>query len=374
MAARVDAQICAPSQKLHHAEFGRKNGGTAALGTLAKSVDTVDLKVRRRARLALQDRAAELLPGERVAACLRRPTGSAVAVHLCGGRAVVTGLQQCGSVWHCPICSRIISAARRDELNRLLKWGRAQGLAPVLLTLTGRHRRTDTLKHLMDGMKSAKKRLHQSRDWRAVADRIDGHVTATEITHGQHGWHVHFHVLLLVSVEHETAAIRLFDGLRTVWEHALERSGLDCNDHGFDVQGAARAGDYITKWGATEELTLSGEKVARNKGWTIWQLLDDASAQSSKLWCEYAHHFKGKRQLVWSRGLKSKAGITEKTDDDLVSEAERPDMEGGATEIGRMTSQQWRAVVRSNMRGQLLDFVEKEGRCGLEKILSSLRI
>ena len=370
MAAREDAQICASSPNLQHVESARKVRGVAPLGTLAKSVDADDLKRRRRARLALQDRAAKLLPGERVAACQRRPTGPAVAVHLVGGKACVTGLQQCGSVWHCPVCSRIISAERRDELNCLLAWARRQELMPVMLTLTGRHRRTDTLSRLMSGMKGAKRRLHQSRGWRDVVGHITGHVTATEITHGQHGWHLHFHMILLLD---DRGTDRALYGLREDWERALQREGLDCNDHGFDLQDASRAGDYVAKWGAAEELTLSGCKVSKgDKGRTPWQLLVDAEADTAaaRLWQEYGCAFKGRRQLVWSRGLKAAARIDEKSDAEII-ESERPDMSGDSTEIARLTAAQWRSICRIGLRTELIEAAERQGRAGVERIVAA---
>ena len=317
-----------------------------------------------------------------MAACQRRPAGSAVSIHRAAdGRASVQGLQQCGSVWHCPCCSPRISAGRRDELNALLKWARQQRLMPLLLTLTGRHRRQDTLARLIVGMKGAKQRLHQGRDWRAVSGQIAGHVTATELSYGRHGWHLHFHTLLLVSAVGEQQALSLFHGLRTAWEKALGKEGLDCNDHGFDIQGAARAGDYIAKWGAAEELALSGEKKPRNgqKGRTIWELLAIAGGkpdallsqeEASALWADYARLFKGRRQLTWSRGLKAQAGLNDKSDEELLAEADQLELlTSGSTEIGRLTAAEWRAVLRANLRCALLEAVETEGRPGLLSIV-----
>lgn len=375
-----------PAPTFHEAGAKVKSRGVSPLGITAKSVDEKGLRERRRARLALQDTAASLLKGERVAACQRHPSGSAVSVHRSkDGRASFQGLQQCGSIWHCPCCSPRISAGRRDELNKLLKWGRHRRLVPVLLTLTGRHRIHDSLSRLLDAMKGAKKRLHQSRDWRELAETAEGHVTATELNRGsQNGWHVHFHTLLLIRATSEGEALYLFQGLRGVWERALAKEGLDCNDHGFDVQGAASAGDYIAKWGAAEELALSCAKKARDtdKGRTVWELLSIAGGrpdaqtsqdQAAALWQEYARLFKGRRQLVWSRGLKARAGIKDRTDEEIAAEAEQLELLApGTTEIGRLSAAEWRAVLRAGLRCRILEAVEADGAAGLCRVMSQL--
>ena len=73
----------------------------------------------------------------------------------------------------------------------------------------------------------------------------------------------------------------------------------------FDVRGAAAAGEYLTKWGAAEELTLGAEKVGQAKGRTPWQLLRDSrTADTDKeqkhaaaRWYEFIQAFEGVHQL-----------------------------------------------------------------------------
>lgn len=367
----------------------RKKADVPALGTVAKSVDAgadeARRKGRRRHKNALLDAAAAMLSCERVAHCQRTPAGSAVAVVLKGKAAAFFGLQQCGSVWFCPICSPRISAERRDELNRLLKWARRQGLIPILMTLTARHTRDDALAALTERVKGAKKGLHQSRIWRSLP--IAGHVTATELPCGRNGWHLHFHVLVLLVAPSEAVALAMMEPCRHAWLSALSHHGLECNAHGFDLRGAAEAGDYVAKWGAAEELALSGEKLAdvteADKGRTPWQLLaisagliEDSifsKGQARAKWLEYAHVFKGRRQLVWSRGLKAKAGITERTDEDIAAAAEEAALHEPSQEIGRLNRDEWRTLVRKGLRVPLLEAVEADGVLGFSRILAQIR-
>jgi hypothetical protein len=362
-------------------------GGQPALGTTPKSVVQDDperierFRSARRRSAVLLDTAAEWLPTERVSGCGRKPIGSAVAVHVRDGKAVVVGVPPCGCLWLCPCCGAVISWQRRKELNTLLSWARQQGHQVVMLTLTARHHRTMAFSWLLARHRAAAKRLKQSKLWRSLNESIVGHVTATETPCGKNGFHPHTHTILILDAPTEGAALDLFGGLRSIWERALEREGLDCNDHGFDVRGHAGTGDYIAKWGVAEELTFSQAKQGRDsgKGRTPWELLAIGSgligdtvftpAEAKARWLEFAKAIKGRRQLVWSRGLKARAGIADIPDEEIVAAVELNPSE----EVGRMTASEWWAVVRAGLRVALLERVEDQGRAGLEWILAQVR-
>ena len=55
-------------------------------------------------------------------------------------------------------------------------------------------------------------RLRQRREWRAIKPMLVGTVSATEVTHGAAGWHVHFHEIAFVQAETEAEAVALFFG------------------------------------------------------------------------------------------------------------------------------------------------------------------
>lgn len=345
-----------------------------ALGNTAKSVDQTSKDEAARARRAkafkLQRTAAKLLPQERVGLCrwavISRRAG--VDVHLAeydGGavRASFAGLQTCGSVWLCPCCGRRISETRRGELNQLLAWAREQGLQPVMVTLTARHGIRDNLAGQLDAMKRAKQRLRQRREWRAIKDQIAGTVTATEVTVGGHGWHTHFHELVLVRADDEASAIAVMENLGRAWRACLLGVGLSGGRAAWQVQGAAEAGQYVAKWGAGEELTLSGSKAGRKGGRTPLQLLEDAEAgdeEAGRLWQEYGRAFKGRRQLVWSPGLKALAGIGETSDEEAAADEAQDDAE--VTPILHIESDDWsRRGGAVHRRARVLDAAETGG-------------
>lgn len=247
-------------------------------------------------------------------------------------------------------------------MNQLLAWARVQEYCVMMLTLTARHGRDDDLPELLERMKDAKQRWARHRSYRTIKSHMVGSVTATEVTGGgAHGWHPHFHVIVIMDSDQDMAP------LRDAWLASLRGAGLEGAGAAFQSQGADAAGNYITKWGAAEELTLSQRKKGRGRtGRTPAQLLasscDDADREAGHLWAEYATVFHGKRQLVWSRGLKALAGIGD-VDDKEVAENEKQD---GQVEMARanIPHQVWRddvAARRADQRAELLDRAEEIG-------------
>ena len=356
------------------ARRGQPPQASASLGSTTKSVD-IGYTERRSGRFSLHNHVRRLLPNERVSHCMCTCGSGGVEVLQAPSQiASYGGLQVCGSVWTCPICSSKIAEERRGELNRSLEWGRAQGYKPVLLTLTMRHSIGHTLYDSLDSLKTAKKRFHQSRAWRGVKRCLEGHITATEVTHGQNGWHPHFHMLLLLNTSDEEEALSLVESARNAWQIALSRVGYGCNQHAYHVQGAASAGDYVGKWGPAEEMTLGNAKEAKKsgKGLSPWQLLARSAAghkQSGALFIEYARVFKGSRQLVWSPGLKERIGIEEVED---LEVAALPDA-GPVELVTTIERSLWRHIVRKGLRAEVLEVLEQEGPDALHAYLDRLR-
>ena len=121
----------------------------------------------------------------------------------------------------------------------------------------------------------------------------------------------------------------------------------------------------MAKGGAGEELALKEYKKGR-EGRSPAELLaascDDGDTRAGDLWAEYAQVFKGRRQLVWSRGLKALAGIGEVDD----SEAAQDTQQDGQEETGRANIGYfaWRSAVAyrgNDRRADLLDRAEVVG-------------
>jgi hypothetical protein len=65
---------------------------------------------------------------------------------------------------------------------------------------------------------------------------------------------------------------------------------------------------------------------------------------------------KGKTQLYWSRGLKQKFAIDDKSDEEVANSKEEP-----ADLLGGLDWKDWRYILGNNLRAKLLDLIEEHG-------------
>lgn len=348
----------------HSATSGSHQSG---LGITAKSVGHSQGRAR---RFRHQRHAARLLAGKgRVGLCRWSVISKSAGVDVVTSRyssgevrGHFEGVQTCGSVWLCPCCSARISEVRRGELNQLLAWARKTGHVVRMVTLTARHGRDDDLADLLERMKDAKRRWAQHRTYRTMKAHIIGSVTATEVTGGGvNGWHPHFHMIIVGAPEIDLG------GLHAAWLASLGAAGLDGAGAAFQVQDASAAGAYVAKWGAAEEMTMTGRKAGRKGGGrTPAQLLgassDEGDALAGALWREFAQAFHGRRQLVWSRGLKARAGVGEVSDEDAARDKRQDEQIEEAR--SNIEHEVWVGSVasrRTDLRAAILDVAEVSG-------------
>jgi len=299
---------------------------------------------RRQERFELQREAAKLTPDLRVSHCLWTATGATVDLVKRQDDARFIGVQTCGSVWVCPCCSARISEVRRRELRQLEEWAGSprRGLRLVMMTLTARHRNR-RLSDMVDRLAKAKRRMQNRKAWQRLREEktLFGTVSVREATHGEkNGWHPHYHVLCLVEADSDESAQAMLEPLRRVWLDCLRKEGLTgtlerafhlqngdavsayISKHGRDEKDRAEASEARSGWGISEEMTLARTKRGKAGGSrSPWQILRDAAAgdeTSVSLWQEYARVMHGKRQQVWSDGLKRACGLLEVEDEEAA--------------------------------------------------------
>lgn len=332
------------------------------LGKLAKSVNA-DLQKHQstRSRLfSLQRTAASILGRERVGKCLWSIADNSTGVRVLRRetRARFDGLQTCGSVWHCPVCSHRISETRRQELNDALSQARLMGLDLFLITLTTSHKDGDDLPALLDNLKLAKKHFQNSRTYKGYKHLIKGGITATELTHGVNGWHPHFHIILFTEKLPDESRWQLQLDFEQQWITSLQARGLSGNrPHAFRMDDATAAGGYVAKWGAAEELTMGAKKDGKSKGRHPFQILQSAAhnPHDKHLFYEYAMAFKGRRQLQWTPGLRDLLKVELLTDEEAsVIEPNNED-----EWLISITSDDWSSV-RKKGRSRILQTCEHE--------------
>lgn len=117
--------------------------------------------------------------------------------------AGMTGVQQCGSTWACPVCAEKIQRHRSREIREALETATERGWVIGFLTFTVSHRRRDDLAEVWDAIAVAWRAMTGGAGpaWARDRDRygIEGYVRLTETTVGANGWHVHVHALVFLN-------------------------------------------------------------------------------------------------------------------------------------------------------------------------------
>jgi len=316
-----------------------------------------------------------------------RRGGENVGVHLDKkhASAFYSSLVTCGSVWACPICAAKIQERRREEIAKAVQWAYAQGLQPVLVTLTSPHYSHQKIGDLLAMQAMALQRLRAGQPWEKFKKRegFRGLIRSLETTHGVNGWHIHTHELWFLKASADAGQLR--GEISSRWASACARAGLlDIkNDsqvlafmaHAVDVKGNCSASDYLAKqddsrhWGVDRELAKGSTKAGKLKGAHPFGLLKQAATdrRSGELFVAYAVAMRGKRQIFWSHGLKKQVGIGEVTDEALAEEQrEEADL------LGLLDADDWKTVREAGQRGQLLTAAEGGGWPAVQALLDRL--
>ncbi len=273
-------------------------------------------------------------------ACGLEPSGANVAITMLDGVAHVAGVKTCGSVWACPVCGAKIRHARSLEVAGALGQAERLGMGLAMLTLTVRHHQGDALESLWRRQEAAWERLQQSKAWRVLRDEIGlvGMITAREVTYGEHGWHPHRHVQLVLDAPAGAGRLEEWGArLATAWLHQLARQGLSAVGRwAVDVVPVSGAGvaRYLEKiepapaerpGRAALELVRGDLKAGRHGSLTPEQLAEmvcDGEAEAVRLWSEFARVSKGRRFLTWTRGLRERLAVPESLTDEEIAGAE----------------------------------------------------
>ena len=389
-------------------QSGRKAAKLAApLGTNAKSIHTprkidpdtgeitggtpefnpMESRVQ---RFALQAVARKFLPKSRTDKCLMlRQKSKDIQVWKSNEHKTTSyaGLQTCGSVWACPVCSAKIAERRRLEIQGAMTLHKAAGGCVNMLTLTAPHQFSDKLVDLLAKQAKALQAFWNSRQTKAIFKEMGtiGQIRALEVTHGRrseqnNGWHPHYHVLMFQGVGVDLVrfdAPQMGDWqvrLYLVWAACCVKAGLGepSYAHGLKLDDGSKAAKYVSKWGLEDEMTKGHTKKAI-KGETPFDFLrsylaDASDKQAGALFKEFAETFKGKRQLYWSPGLKKRYAVMDKTDEELAGT-----MDDYARLLGTITIDQWRDVLADKGRGTVLMLAASGGWEAVEVYLDAIR-
>lgn len=286
------------------------------------------------------------------------------------GSAHYSGTIRCGGVWSCPVCASVIRPGRAQEVERAVCRHQAAGGAVLLLTMTLRHQRGDDLAGLLRVLADAWRGVSGRRVWRKKVEGLGyvGTIRALEVTLGQHGWHPHCHLLLLVERTPDAAELAdLTAWLKKAWGAEVVGLGgrLPSDARGMDLRQTDEHGDvvarYLSKvqekderrWSVAAEVARGDVKEGRGASRTPFELLDAAEPGDRHRWLEYLEGIKGSKALVWSRGLKKRLGVDDVSDEDILNDTE------AAARVAVIDAAAWREVRdRPEVLSTALDLVE----------------
>ena len=323
------------------------------------------------------------------------PKGYAAIMKGDQGGAFYGGLVQCGSVWTCPVCGAKIAERRADEMRQAMKEAEKRGLHASLMTLTVKHGVGDHINDLLPRLGKA-----QTSFWgrRFVKDTFStfgliGRVRALEVTYGSSGWHPHVHILIFSETKIPKAACK---SLSAQWQKSCLSAGLSkpTLENGLDIRNGEAAGEYICKfaddsklketksgdavtWDAADEMTKSQSKQGRQGNITPFDMLrliqsPDTSEAQCKFYRarfeDYAKAFKGRRQLVWSRGLRYALGLgVDLTDEQLVLEVKNE-----SSVIVLIDREEMAELNKKELRSVALSLAENGGADAVARMLYPL--
>ncbi len=309
-----------------------------------------------------------------VASCGRYARQGVVEVHRLPGedggsaRAALTGLMTCSSVWACPVCAAHIMQARAEDITTGAGRHRESAGALGMLTLTLRHKRTDTLAQLLGGLLDSWRRVINGEPWKRACAKfgVVGFVRSTEITYGAaNGWHPHLHVLMVYGQPISDEQREEFEfWIYERWAGFVEKYGLGIPTRkrgallqAIDADGA----DYGFK---LQERTLGWEmargdlKRGRADRYLPFELLwaaGNGEVAAVELWHEYEQATQGRRASHWSKGLRELWRLgDERADEEITAD----DHTTGATLVGLVEEEDWAAVIAHGADGYLLELIE----------------
>jgi len=339
------------------------------LGRNAKSATPpprASAQYARKARYRLRDSLRSWALYERLRVCGRVRVEPEVTVfRRPDGSAGLGGLVHCASVWSCAVCAPAILAGRGQELGRLGTWALEQGYHVSMLTLTVRHAWSHELEVTLRGVARAYSRLISGAPWARFCERTGyiGSVRALELTHGEHGWHPHIHALVIVRNDDELMSDG-WDWLANRWAIVVERElgqeHVPDMEHGCVLTVAEHA-DYLVQMGMdAREVAGDKDKRAAAGHRTPWRIAQDASSSRGteldrRLWLDYTRATHGRRQLVWSRGLRAASGARHTSDLAILDAAvARAD----SVILVRLSAEEWKRALARCVVCDLLNAAE----------------
>lgn len=310
--------------------------------------------IRERFRLMeyMKDVMRPVLPrNSSVMKCYKVPCSSAVTYSQGvdeRGKAIakVEGVSHDHSVHFCPMCSFKIAVKRAWDITQITDRAKAEGFGLYHMILTIRHSKYDPLDVLMDEFKAALQsfwrngsvRLIYNDNWEYRFDTMEVMFGFDDADgEGGNGMHVHMHITLIGKQGVDCAALQA--KLEPYWIRSLggkgKAGGVALKLKEWEDKELAH---YLTKlptasfemsMGAHTKHGKQGEdkdKEVKGEHFGFFQVARIAMKYKGlRRWLEplireYYFVTKGRKLIQFSRGLLSRFGVADKTDDELAED------------------------------------------------------
>lgn len=286
---------------------------------------------------------------------------------------------RCDNLHICPSCSSRVLSARADEIEQMQELAQNRGYELVMFTFTMPHGKRDMLKDLVKQLKAAYNFLNSSRRYKTILESLGnrlknadgekawGKIKSIEIMYGVHGWHPHFHVVVII--DKDAAVMDYKEEIAELWLKALQsvgvakssRSAEDVRKHGFTITKNPDPRYIAKEMGANIGSPNNSKKLTSAK--KSGNIAKEMTGQNSKngradgsitpfdillkqienlndmkkfnkyllLWIEYVCATFQLKKITWSPGLKGFFGIGEKSDEDIIEEENNGNVTAGLT-------------------------------------------
>lgn len=348
------------------------------------------ISARRKLRYRLRHLLREVTTVDRCKGCGWEPIAAAIQIRLSvkDGRTTAGygGLETCGRVWLCPVCSAKVRVRRGDQIAEGVARHMDCDGAAFFLTVTLSHEAGDALLASFNALTQALRYLKSGKRYQQDKELfgIIGDIKAIEVTHGQNGWHPHAHILILtsrkLSADEFAAWVARLDAR---WAQALIKAGWPEGKPGVRLtmvpvekgKGIAAYVAKVQEKGLGNEMARADMKDAREGNRTPFAILADFGntglADDLELWWEYEKATAGRSAIRWSPGLWAKLmpDQDQETDEEIAAE----EMEGST--LAFLLPWTWRRIrAIEGAEIAVLEAVETEGWAGLLRVLLRYRI
>jgi hypothetical protein len=292
--------------------------------------------------------------------------------------AYYLGLMRCSRLWMCPVCARKITEQRRLELDELI----ARNVVPVLkrsgkdvfmvpkyhlsmLTFTLGHEWDEPAAGVLSRLARAYARFAAGRWYQGFKQTyfIVGTLRALEMTHGEHGWHPHYHLLVFHdSYIPSRMQVDYIASVRLRWSSVVfDIGGKTDIVRGVDLL-YGKAHKYVLKlvgdreirgWGMAAEVTKAPVKHAKDGNRSLNDLLLAYAAgdvEAGELWIEAAHALTRQKHLYPSKGLWNMLGRGVSTDEAAAEDI----TEATDRVLASLNWLDWQCIIRHDARGRVL--------------------